>query len=77
MRILLILLALSLSACGFHLRGHDLKEAGFPFKSLYLKSTAPTPFIADLESSLELYDIKLAASAAEADLTLLIGKSVV
>ena len=69
MRILLVLLALSLSACGFHLRGHNLKEAGFPFKSIYLKSPAPTPFVADLKNNLELYQIKLEASTATADLT--------
>jgi len=43
---------------------------GFPFGSLYLKSAAPTPFVADLRNNLELYKIKLAATAAEADLTL-------
>jgi LPS-assembly lipoprotein len=45
-------------------------EAGFPFGSIYLKSNAPTPFIADLQNSLELYKIKIAGSGAEADLTL-------
>lgn len=70
MRILLIILMLSLSACGFHLRGHNVNEKSFPFASLYLKSAAPTPFIADLENSLELYKIRIAATAAEADLTL-------
>jgi LPS-assembly lipoprotein len=59
-----------LSSCGFHLRGHGLKDAGFPFASLYLKSAAPTPFIADLRNSLELYKIRLTGSAAEAELTL-------
>lgn len=42
----------------------------FPFSNLYLKSAVPTPFVADLQNSLELYKIKLAATAAEADLTL-------
>jgi LPS-assembly lipoprotein len=60
----------SLSACGFHLRGHNVNEKSFPFASLYLKSAAPTPFIADLENHLELYKIRIAATAAEADLTL-------
>jgi LPS-assembly lipoprotein len=68
--ILLLILALTLSACGFHLRGHNILEANFPFKSLYLKSAAPTPFVADLENSLELYQIKLSPTSAEADLTL-------
>lgn len=70
MRIILLLVALSLSACGFHMRGHNLNGASFPFASLYLKSAAPTPFISDLQNSLELNKIKLAASSAEADLTL-------
>ena len=70
MRILLLLLALSLSACGFHMRGHNLQGAGFPFSSVYLKSAVPTPFVADLQNSLELYKIKLTDTAAEADLTL-------
>ena len=70
MRIFLILLALSLSGCGFHLRGHKLQGKEFPFTSLYLKSAAPSPFVSDLQNSLELYKIKLTTTAAEADLTL-------
>ena len=69
MRILLVLLALSLSACGFHLRGHNLKVAGFPFNSIYLKSPAVTPFVADLQNNFELYKLKLESSTATADLT--------
>lgn len=68
--IILIILLSTLSACGFHLRGHNVKEKSFPFASLYLKSASSTPFIADLQNSLELYKIKLTATAAEADLTL-------
>lgn len=68
--IILIISLSALSACGFHLRGHNVKEKSFPFASLYLKSASPTPFIADLQNSLELYKIKLTATAAEADLTL-------
>ena len=70
MRILLLLLALSLSACDFHLRGHNLQGASFPFSSVYLKSATPSPFVSDLQNSLELYKIQLTATAAEADLTL-------
>jgi len=70
MRIILLLLALSLSACGFQLRGHNLQGSSFPFSSVYLKSAVPTPFVADLQNSLELYKIKLTDTAAEADLTL-------
>jgi outer membrane lipopolysaccharide assembly protein LptE/RlpB len=70
MRIFLLSLVLVLSACGFHLRGHNLKESGFPFKSLHLKSSAQTPFIADLKNILELYKVQLTNSTSEADLTL-------
>jgi LPS-assembly lipoprotein len=70
MRIILLLLTLSLSSCGFHLRGHDLKGAGFPFGSIYLKASAQTPFVNDLQQYLELYKIKLMPSSAQADLTL-------
>jgi LPS-assembly lipoprotein len=70
MRIILLLLSLSLSACDFHLRGHNMQGTGFPFGSLYVKSNGPSPFIGDLQSALELYKIKVTATAAEADLTL-------
>ncbi len=70
MRIFLMLLALSLAGCGFHLRGHNKQVQNFPFTSLHLKSATPSPFVSDLQSSLELYKIKLTATAAEADLTL-------
>ncbi len=70
MRILLLLLALSLSGCGFHLRGHHIEGKEFPFASLYLKSAEPSPFVSDLQNSLELYKIKLTSTSAEADLTL-------
>jgi len=70
MRIYLIILSILLSSCGFHLRGHNMQGASFPFASLYLKSATPTPFVSDLQNSLELYQIKLTATAAEADLTL-------
>ena len=70
MRLFLLALTLSLSACGFHLRGHDLQSAAFPFKSLYLKYSAQTPFITDLQNNLQLYKITLATSSEQADLTL-------
>jgi len=66
----MILLALSLSACNFHMRGHNMQGSSFPFSSVYLKSPGPSPFVSDLHDSLELYKIQLTATAAEADLTL-------
>ena len=68
MRVTLLLLTLTLSACGFHLRGHNLKGTDFPFSSLYLKSAAPTPFVAELQNNLELYQIKIEPTGAQADL---------
>jgi len=47
-----------------------MQGKAFPFASLHLKSAAPSPFVSDLQNSLELYKIKLTATAAEADLTL-------
>jgi LPS-assembly lipoprotein len=70
MRALFLLLALSLSACGFHLRGHNLQGASFPFSSLYLKSASQTPFVTDLHNSLELYKIQLTTAPEQAELTL-------
>jgi len=69
MRTILLLLALSLSSCGFHMRGHNMQGSDFPFSSIYVKAAVQTPFIADLKNSLELYKIRLAPNAAEADLT--------
>lgn len=70
MRAIILLLALTLSSCGFHLRGRNMQGTEFPFSSLYLKSAAPSPFISDLQNSLELYKIRLVPTAAQADLTL-------
>jgi LPS-assembly lipoprotein len=70
MRAILLLLVLSLGACGFHLRGHNMQGKDFPFDSLYLKYSSPTPFVSDLQNNLELYRIKLAPLSTQADLTL-------
>jgi len=67
MRILLLLTALLLTACGFHLRG----QAGMPFDSLYLNATNPnTAFIADLRRNLEANKVRLVKSAEEAEVVL-------
>jgi LPS-assembly lipoprotein len=66
-RIALLLAALGLTACGFHLRGH----AGMPFDTLYLDAANPnTPFIAELRRSLESSKVKLVESADQADVVL-------
>jgi len=65
--IALLLTALSLTACGFHLRGH----AGMPFSTLYLDAAnRGTPFIAELRRSLEANNVKLVDSAEQADVVL-------
>ncbi|WP_435627517.1 LPS assembly lipoprotein LptE [Candidatus Ferrigenium straubiae] len=67
MRTLLLLTALLLTACGFHLRGH----AGMPFDTLYLDATnSGTPFIAELRRNLETNKVKLVGSAEQADVVL-------
>jgi len=63
----LLLTALLLGACGFHLRGN----AGMSFNSLYLEIPNPkTPFAAELRHALEASQVKLASSAEQADVVL-------
>ncbi len=68
MRITVLALVLLLSACGFHLRGHGLREAAFAFHSIYLQVPAETPFVSGLRKGLENYKLELAPSAKKADL---------
>ena len=69
-RTLLLLTTLALAACGFHLRGSQLKDVTFGFKSLYLKAPAETPFVADLRQALIANKIALTTSPDDADLVL-------
>ncbi len=69
-RTLLLLTTLALAACGFHLRGSQLKDVTFAFKSLYLKAPAETPFVTDLRQALIANKIALAANSDDADLVL-------
>jgi LPS-assembly lipoprotein len=69
-RTLLLLMVLALAACGFHLRGSNLKDIQFAFKSLYLKAPGETPFVADLRRVLRANKIELTGNAASADLVL-------
>jgi LPS-assembly lipoprotein len=68
MRTALLALTLLLSACGFQLRGHGLREANFAFHSIYLRVPAETPFVDGLRSGLKSYKLQLAPSANKADL---------
>ncbi len=70
LRALLLLFALVLSGCGYHLRGHDLKGVQFPFHSVYIKAPAETPFVVALRRSLQSYKLEVTQSPDKADLTL-------
>jgi len=64
---ILLLTALLLGACGFHLRG----QAEMPFNSLYLDTfNSKTPFVTELRRSLEARNVKLAPTAEQADVVL-------
>jgi LPS-assembly lipoprotein len=69
-RLLLLAMLLTLAACGFHLRGSNLKEVGFPFKTLYIKAPAETPFVMDLRRLLAANKVTLSPTADKAELTL-------
>lgn len=65
--LILLLMSLLLTACGFHLRG----QAGMPFNTLYLDAAnSGTPFIADLRRNLEANKVKLVSTAEQADVVL-------
>lgn len=70
MRTFILLAALSLTACGFHLRGSQVHDMAFAFKSLYLKAPAETPFVTDLRTALSSNKVALTASAEAAELVL-------
>jgi LPS-assembly lipoprotein len=69
-RLLLLAATLSLAACGFHLRGSDLKSMQFAFKSLYLKKSGETPFVADLRRALTASKVTMTDKPDEAELVL-------
>jgi LPS-assembly lipoprotein len=63
---ILFLMALTVTACGFHLRG-DIK---FAFHSLYLRAPAQTPLIAEIQRELALNKVEMQPSISKADVTL-------
>jgi LPS-assembly lipoprotein len=69
-RAFLLLMVLALAACGFHLRGSNLKDVQYAFKSLYLKAPGETPFVVNLRKNLKASNIELTATADKADLVL-------
>ena len=70
LRLLLLAATLSLAACGFHLRGSNPSDVAFAFKSLYLKASGETPFVADLRRILIANKIALTTTPDKADLVL-------
>ncbi len=66
-RTFLLLTALLLSACGFHLRG----QASMPFKTLYLNAENPgSELVAELRRKLEVNRVQLVNAADQAEVTL-------
>lgn len=69
-RLLLLASALLLCACGFHLRGSDLKDIEFAFKSLYLKAPSETPFVAELRRGLKSLKVQMPPTSDQAEVVL-------
>lgn len=65
-RLTLLLCALLLSACGFHLRG----QATFAFHSIYIQSPAETPFVTTLKRGLKSNKVEVMEVPGKSDLTL-------
>jgi len=66
-------MSILLTACGYHLRGHE----GLPFSTLYLDAANPgTPFIAELRRNLLANKVKLVDTAAQADVVLNIASEI-
>lgn len=69
-RALLLLTTLTLAACGFHLRGSDLQDVRFGFKSLYIKTPSESPFVIELRRILSKNKMEPVATADKAELIL-------
>jgi LPS-assembly lipoprotein len=67
---MLSLSLLMLAACGFHLRGSDLQDVRFGFRSIHLKTQGETPFVAELRRTLAKNRIAVDPRPAEAELIL-------
>jgi LPS-assembly lipoprotein len=70
MRTFILLAALTLTACGFHLRGSQLQDMAFAFKSLYLKAPAETLFVAELRTTLNANKVVMTPTSETAELLL-------
>jgi LPS-assembly lipoprotein len=66
----LLVTAVLLAGCGFHLRG----QAALPFNTLYLDTANPnSPFTKELRRNLEANKLKLVGTAEQADVVLSIA----
>ena len=75
MRLLVIMTAVLLTACGFHLRGQG--AFAMPFQKLYVQSPNDyTPFINDLKSAFQRNHVQITESPEQAQLTLQIVSEV-
>lgn len=64
-----LMLALLLGACGFHLRGQG--TFALPFQSLYVKSSNDyAPFITELKRAIEANSVQITDAPEQAQLTL-------
>jgi LPS-assembly lipoprotein len=64
--LLILLAALTLSACGFHLRG----PANLPFKTIYIDLPSNSALTVELKRYLHVSDAEVVNSAAEAETVL-------
>lgn len=69
-RSFILLMLMSLAACGFHMRGSLPSDVAFAFKSLYLKAPGETPFVSDLRRALQVSKIMLIPNSDKAELVL-------
>lgn len=67
---LLLLVTVSLCACGFHLRGRGLQGVEFAFKDVYLKVKNDTPFVIELRQVMAINKITMNNSPDKAEITL-------
>ena len=67
LRFSVLIAAMALAACSFHLRGQE----GMPFDTIYLEAANPnTDMIKELRRSLEVNKVKMVDNAQQADVIL-------
>ncbi len=66
----LLILTFLLSACGFHLRGHQPQDLQLAFQSVYIKAANESAFVADLRNALAFNKVTVSDHPEEGVLTL-------